>query len=299
MKRLLAVGLLTAACVVPITGNSGAAALPADRGTAACPDAMTAATEEVCLVAASWRSSADRRTVGKGSQDSLELAINALEQAAAEGNAAAADAFLTAARGDYTEAQIASMQSALDDPGMTDTPQVGDATTSERTGRGVLQERQQRGDGVGSPKYETWWIDYNVLRSDGSVRVISTTRADFGQAIAINSSSWGRKTLDVSLTKSAGANTYYSDVDCEIRRVDLWSDSTVYSWPCRSPNYHQVNDYDMWVRVGDYYGNRGGKYYNEFWFDINPEGSTYDTIRANREGSKWKNPDGGGRPFWL
>ncbi|GAB6986107.1 hypothetical protein JCM10369A_26310 [Nocardioides pyridinolyticus] len=48
-----------------------------------------------------------------------------------------------------------------------------------------------------------------------------------------------------------------------------------------------------------YYGNRGDKYYNETWFDVNPEGAEYDTVRGNREGPKWKNPDGGGEPRWL
>lgn len=60
-----------------------------------------------------------------------------------------------------------------------------------------------------------------------------------------------------------------------------------------------MNNFDVYRTERNYYGNRGDKYYNEMWFDVNPEGSTYDTIRANLEGPKWKNPDGGGEPFWL
>lgn len=312
MKRTIIVAnSLLVAFVVGFASPSGAASDGEPVTTQCGGDLSDASQGEVCLAALSWRDAEVRAPVVPRSDDFLALAVNAVGQAAATGDLGVAEEFIAAVSPDYSDAEVQTLRDALQKPVPVPVmPNVGDdltgvTSTEPRSAKTSSAETLTQaaasaaGDGIGSSRYDTYYADYNYIRSDGSIQVISTTRIEFWQHIAINSSAWGRKSLAFYLTKSSGRATYYGNVDCEIRHVDAFADSTVHHWPCGSPDVNVVNSFDMHTRKADYYGNRGDKYYNEAWFNINPDSATYVPLRGNREGHKWKNPDGGGAPWWL
>lgn len=269
---------------------------PSDAGSndTNCPAELSPSPGDVCVftIVASTDGSIDVNDLA--TTDSI--AIDAVRRTAATGDEALAKAFIKQARHDLSATTISRMESAITHPRpgkqtLTLEPSAQAAPSGDVTPNTSV---------IGNPKYETTYLHYVVVQSNGTSYEVSTTYAEWYQYLNTDSVTKGMKSLAVHYTKTYGDNTYYSAGVCKIRHVDPFFDQDVATWgKCATPDTNVVNYWDVYRYDKDYYGTRGERYYNKFWINVNPAGSVYPTITAVHSGPRWKNPDAGGWPFWL